>query len=80
MLLPKEIFGVSHLVLAVWDISKAKDFLIEKGFDPVFGARPLKRIIQRFVEDPLAQDIISKRFGEGAVVKADRKNGELVFE
>ena len=58
----------------------AKDFLIEKGFDPVFGARPLKRIIQRFVEDPLAQDIISKRFGEGAVVKADRKNGELVFE
>jgi ATP-dependent Clp protease ATP-binding subunit ClpC len=58
----------------------AKDFLIEKGFDPVFGARPLKRIIQRFVEDPLAQDIISKRFQEGAVVKADRKNGELVFE
>jgi ATP-dependent Clp protease ATP-binding subunit ClpC len=59
---------------------QAKDFLIEKGFDPVFGARPLKRIIQRFVEDPLAQDIISKRFKEGSQVKADRKNGELVFE
>ncbi|OGX44194.1 MAG: hypothetical protein A3H41_04010, partial [Omnitrophica WOR_2 bacterium RIFCSPLOWO2_02_FULL_45_28] len=58
----------------------AKDFLIEKGFDPVFGARPLKRIIQRFIEDPLAQDIISKRFLEGAQVKVDKRNDALVFE
>ena len=58
----------------------AKDFLIEKGFDLVFGARPLKRIIQRFVEDSLAQDIIAKRFKEGSQVKVDRKNETLVFE
>ncbi|HLD41267.1 MAG TPA: ATP-dependent Clp protease ATP-binding subunit, partial [Candidatus Omnitrophota bacterium] len=58
----------------------AKEFLIEKGFDPVFGARPLKRIIQRFVEDPLAQDIISKRFKEGDKVKSDKKGDALVFE
>jgi ATP-dependent Clp protease ATP-binding subunit ClpC len=58
----------------------AKDFLIEKGFDPLFGARPLKRIIQRFIEDPLAQDIISKRFPEGAQVKVDKRNDTLVFE
>ncbi|HAH22004.1 MAG: hypothetical protein A2Y00_07955 [Omnitrophica WOR_2 bacterium GWF2_43_52] len=58
----------------------AKEFLIEKGFDPVFGARPLKRIIQRFVEDSLAQDIISKRFKEGSYVKADKKGDALVFE
>ncbi|MFH1458096.1 MAG: ATP-dependent Clp protease ATP-binding subunit [Candidatus Omnitrophota bacterium] len=58
---------------------EAKDLLIEKGFDPVFGARPLKRTIQRFLEDPLAQDIISKRFKEGSVVKVQRKNEELVF-
>ena len=58
----------------------AKDFLIEKGFDPVFGARPLKRTIQRFVEDPLASDIISKRFKEGSHVKVSRKNEELSFE
>ena len=51
----------------------AKDFLIEKGFDPVFGARPLKRIIQRFVEDPLAQEIITKRFSEGSNVRVDKK-------
>jgi ATP-dependent Clp protease ATP-binding subunit ClpC len=59
---------------------EAKEFLIEKGFDPIFGARPLKRTIQRFLEDPLAQEIISKRFKEGSTVKVLRKNNELIFE
>jgi ATP-dependent Clp protease ATP-binding subunit ClpC len=59
---------------------EAKDLLIEKGFDPVFGARPLKRTIQRFLEDPLASEIISKRFKEGSQVKVLRKNEELSFE
>jgi ATP-dependent Clp protease ATP-binding subunit ClpC len=59
---------------------EAKDFLIEKGFDPVFGARPLKRTIQRFLEDPLSSEIISKRFKEGSAVKVLRKNEELIFE
>ncbi len=59
---------------------EAKDFLIEKGFDPVFGARPLKRTIQRFLEDPLASEIISKKFAEGAKVRVFRKNQELIFE
>lgn len=59
---------------------EAKDLLIEKGFDPVFGARPLKRTIQRFMEDPLASEIIAKKFKEGQVVKVVRKNEELSFE
>jgi ATP-dependent Clp protease ATP-binding subunit ClpC len=59
---------------------EAKDFLIEKGFDPVFGARPLKRTIQRFLEDPLAQDIIAKRFKDGTHVKVLSKEHELSFE
>jgi ATP-dependent Clp protease ATP-binding subunit ClpC len=58
----------------------AKDFLIEKGFDPVFGARPLKRTIQRFLEDSLASEIISKKFKDQSVIKVSRKNTELVFE
>jgi ATP-dependent Clp protease ATP-binding subunit ClpC len=58
---------------------EAKDLLIEKGFDPIFGARPLKRIIQRFLEDPLASEIISKRFKDGSVVRVLKKNDELVF-
>ncbi|TAM34192.1 ATP-dependent Clp protease ATP-binding subunit [bacterium] len=59
---------------------EAKEFLVEKGFDPVFGARPLKRTIQRYLEDPLAQEIISKKYKEGSVVKVTRKNEELLFE
>jgi len=63
------------------DITKeAKELLIDKGFDPVFGARPLKRTIQRFLEDPLASEIISKKFKEGSKIKVMRKNEELVFE
>jgi ATP-dependent Clp protease ATP-binding subunit ClpC len=60
--------------------SEAKDFLIEKGFDPIFGARPLKRTIQRFLEDPLASEIISKKIKDGSNVKISCKNGELVFQ
>ena len=58
---------------------EAKDFLIEKGFDPVFGARPLKRTIQRYVEDPLASEIIAKKFKEGDTIALKCKNEELVF-
>ncbi len=59
---------------------EAKDLLIEKGFDPVFGARPLKRTIQRFLEDSLASEIISKKYKEGSLIKVTRKNEELIFE
>jgi len=59
----------------------AKNFLIEKGFDSVFGARPLKRTIQRFVEDPLSEEIISGKFKKGSTtVKIDAKVDRLVFE
>ena len=59
---------------------EAKELLIDKGFDPVFGARPLKRTIQRFLEDPLASELISKKFKEGSKVTVKRKNEELTFE
>jgi len=58
---------------------EAKEFLIDKGFDLVFGARPLKRTIQRYLEDPLASEIISKKFKDGSAVKVTRKNEELIF-
>ncbi len=60
--------------------AEAKEFLVEKGFDPVFGARPLKRTIQRLLEDPLASEIISKRFKDGSAIKVSRRNEELTFE
>jgi ATP-dependent Clp protease ATP-binding subunit ClpC len=59
---------------------EAIDLLIEKGFDPVFGARPLKRTIQRFLEDPLAEEIISGQFKDGSKIKIERKNDLLVFK
>ncbi|MBI3087874.1 MAG: ATP-dependent Clp protease ATP-binding subunit [Candidatus Omnitrophica bacterium] len=58
----------------------AKDFLVEKGFDPVFGARPLKRVIQRFLEDPLAEEVIARRFKQGSPVRVFRKGERLEFE
>ena len=44
---------------------EAKDFLSEKGYDEKFGARPLKRAIQKFIEDPMAEEIINKGIEEG---------------
>jgi ATP-dependent Clp protease ATP-binding subunit ClpC len=66
----------------------AKEFFIEKGFDPSYGARPLKRVIQRFLEDPLAEDIIRGRFLERIkkakerpiTIKALKKGQSLKFE
>ena len=58
----------------------AKDILVEKGFDPIFGARPLKRTIQRFLEDPLAEEIIAKNFDRSKPIKISAKNGRFVFK
>jgi len=60
--------------------AEAKEFLIERGFDPVFGARPLKRTIQRFLEDPLASEIISRKLNDGANIKVKLGKDELLFE
>ena len=57
----------------------AKRYLAEKGYDPVFGARPLKRTIQREVQDPLALKILQGEFQDGDVVMVDVRDGELVF-
>ncbi len=61
---------------------EAVEFFIERGFDPTFGARPLKRTIQRFLEDPLAEEIIGGRFVEGSsiTVKRDKNKDILFFE
>jgi len=58
----------------------AKSLLVEKGFDPVYGARPLKRIIQRFLEDPLAEAVISRKVKHGASLRAFRKGDIIEFE
>jgi ATP-dependent Clp protease ATP-binding subunit ClpB len=62
------------------DISPAaKGFLVEHGWDPQYGARPLKRAIQRYLEDELARRILSGEFGQGDTVQVGLSNGELTF-
>lgn len=53
--------------------------LVEVGYDPMFGARPLKRAIQRWIENPLAQEILQGRFTPGSVIKARVENDKIVF-
>lgn len=55
-------------------------FLIDKGYDPTYGARPLKRTIQRYIENVLAEDILTGKFHEGDTVKAEVRGEFIVFE
>lgn len=57
----------------------ALDQLVEVGFDPVYGARPLKRAIQRWIENPLAQEILSGKFIGGQTIHVQLKGHDLVF-
>lgn len=56
------------------------DALVEQGYDPVFGARPLKRAIQQLLENPLAQAILAGRFSPGDTIQVRLNNGQPVFE
>jgi len=56
----------------------AKDFLGEKGYDEVYGARPLRRVIQDRVEDKLSEDLLGGKFQAGDTVVVDLEDGEIV--
>ena len=57
----------------------AEEVLAEAGWDPAYGARPLKRAIQRMLENPLAIRLLEGDFVDGDTIRADAQNGELVF-
>ena len=56
----------------------AKDFLVEKGFDPVYGARPMRRAVERFLEDPLAEEILRGKLHDG-VINVTQEGDKLTF-
>jgi ATP-dependent Clp protease ATP-binding subunit ClpB len=58
----------------------AKELLAEQGYDPAFGARPLKRVIQRQVQDPLALRLLQGDFQDGDRVQVDAVDGRLIFD
>jgi ATP-dependent Clp protease ATP-binding subunit ClpC len=58
---------------------KARDFLVEKGYDPQYGARPMRRAVERFLEDPLAEEILKGNLHEGEPIIVTTDNEKLVF-
>jgi ATP-dependent Clp protease ATP-binding subunit ClpA len=58
----------------------ARTYIAREGYDPTYGARPLRRAIQRLVENPLARRILAGEFHAGQTVRIDLRDGELVFE
>ncbi|MFP6775666.1 MAG: type VI secretion system ATPase TssH, partial [PS1 clade bacterium] len=58
---------------------KALEVIIDRGYDPAYGARPLKRVIQQLIENPLSQSILSGDFLPGDTINGHIKNKELVF-
>jgi ATP-dependent Clp protease ATP-binding subunit ClpC len=71
LMLGKLLGRVTNLGYTVELTEKAKDFLAEKGYDPQYGARPLSRAIQRYLEDPVAEEILKGELKEGDVIMAD---------
>ena len=58
---------------------EAKEFIIEKGFDPEYGARPLHRTFQRYLEDPLAEEILKGKWKSGMKIVVSREEDRLIF-
>ena len=73
---------IGNLGYQVTLTESAKDFLSDKGYDPQFGARPLNRAIQKYLEDPVAEEILKGEISEGDIIQAswDKKSEELSFK
>ena len=73
----KHLFNrIKILVINIKINEKAKDFIVDKGWDEQYGARPLKRAIQKYIEDPLAEEIIKHNLSEGDTIIVDYKDKE----
>ncbi|MGN6553468.1 MAG: AAA family ATPase, partial [Verrucomicrobiota bacterium] len=67
-----------NIVLTLDD--KAKDFLVEKGYDPQYGARPMRRSVEKFLEDPLAEEILRGNLHDGEPILVTVENDHLSFK
>jgi ATP-dependent Clp protease ATP-binding subunit ClpA len=59
---------------------KAKDFLVQKGYDPQYGARPMRRAVERFLEDPLAEEILKGALHDNEPIQVTAENDHLIFK
>ena len=69
---------VKEIEIALDD--KAHEFVIEKGYDPTYGARPMRRAVERYLEDPLAEELLRGGVKAGDMVRVTVENGKLVFK
>ena len=58
---------------------EVKDYIVDQGFDPILGARPLRRAIQRMLEDRLAEEFLADKFHDGDIIGVDLENNDIVF-
>jgi ATP-dependent Clp protease ATP-binding subunit ClpB len=70
---------LEHRKLQIYITPKAKDWLVDTGFDPVYGARPLKRAIQKYIQDPLAMCVLSGEINEGDCVMVNKEDDSEVL-
>jgi ATP-dependent Clp protease ATP-binding subunit ClpC len=72
---------ISSMGISVDLTKQAKEFLAEKGYDPAFGARPLRRALQKYLEDPIAEELLKGKYPEGTTIRVslNKKTGELKF-
>ncbi len=68
----------NHIELILSD--GTKQFIADKGYDPIYGARPLKRVIQQYIENPLSMELLSGAISEGSRVRAEVRGDLIVFE
>ncbi len=59
--------------------AKAKKYLVDKSYDQKYGARPLRRTIEEYIEDPLSEQVLRGKFAYGTEIKVDLKQDELAF-
>ena len=71
---------VSDLKVSLFLSEDAKAWLVKTGFDRMYGARPLKRAIQRYIESPLSKRLLAGEFPEGSVIAVELKDSEITFE
>ena len=78
-IMQKDLFKrVEDLGITIEVEPSAKEFLVDKGYDPQFGARPLRRALQKYVEDPMAEAILSDDLGEGDTITVSHKDGDAL--
>jgi ATP-dependent Clp protease ATP-binding subunit ClpB len=73
----KELLKERELEITITD--DAREFLATRGFNPIYGARPLKRVIMQLVENPLSKEILSNKFIRGDKILIDVNDDEIVF-